>query len=136
MQIEMGILSAILIFSFTANADKCKAVKWPYSKNIQKVKVDDLRSIERTYLDSYLYYELSTPVDKRTAGLAKKLLIYLTKTELNESKVYFYSALLEASDVNTNSPKVLQLQDICDLYTKITRGPSSVKTKVKSRKTP
>lgn len=132
MQIIFTLFFIIFSQSYSFASD-CKAVQWPFSKNISNIQPLSFQAIPRDHLYKYLYFEISNPPAERVKGLAVKLFFYLKNTEQNEDKYQMIMALEWASDLMTQKPTIIPLSEICAIEDKINRGPSSSKEKPKSR---
>ncbi len=124
----------IMLLNSVSFANDCRAVHWPFSKEIKSLQPLSLQAIPRDHLYKYLYNELSSVPAQRVAGLASKIFYYLKNTELNEDKYQMLMALEWASDLNTPKPRVIPISEICSIEDKINREPSSTK-KVSRKKT-
>lgn len=131
MQIILGLV-LITIGAFGNNYE-CRAVQWPFSRQVAKINVPELSNQPRMFLYSYLYYELSRPPKERIEGLAKKLFHFLINTEPNEIRFNLLSALEYAADLNSQNPTVISISEICHLEEKAFRQPSSVEKKLPSK---
>lgn len=118
MQVIFKIL-IILILSLNVEAQVCKSTKWPFSKNIRNLKVEQMQLLPREHLYQYLYHEISSDPKKRVQGLASKLFFYLKNTEVNEDKYSMISALEWAADLDTPRQRIISLNEICSIENKI-----------------
>lgn len=124
----------LLTMSFFANADvNCRAVKWPYTSKKKAVSVLDLSAIKRSYLYNYLYFELSNPINRRHADLAKKIITYLKGNEHDEDRYNMILTLEWAADLDKSEPRVIPMSEICFMEEKISRDPAAVKSAKKKK---
>lgn len=108
-------------------ASDCKAVKWPFSKNIKDIQPLSYQALPRDHLYKYLYYELSSDPKVRVKELAARLFYYLKNSEQNEDKYQMIMALEWVADLKTQNPRIIPIEEICSMEDKIERGPSSTK---------
>ncbi|MFN3698552.1 MAG: hypothetical protein ACK4VO_14045 [Pseudobdellovibrio sp.] len=117
----------IIFFQSYSLASDCKAVKWPFSKNIKDVQPLSFQSIPRNHLYKYLYFEISNPTTIRVKGLASNLFFFLKNSEQNEDRYQMLQALEWAADLQTQTPRIIPISEICSMEDKINREPSSTK---------
>ena len=117
MQIIIGFFF-VLLLTTTTLANTCRAVQWPFSKEVKTIQPLSLQSISRAHVYSYLYFEIGSPAAKRIPGLAEKLFGYLKNTEINEAKFQLIQALEYAADLNTSHPRIIHINEICALLDK------------------
>lgn len=134
MQVIFILLFTILINSVTF-ASECRAVQWPFSKNVKNIQPASLQAIPRDHLYKYLYHELSVVESKRIPNLASKLFHYIKNTEQNDDKYQMIMAVEWASELNTTKPRVIPVSEICKMEVKINKDLSLVnKQSIKRKK--
>ena len=124
MQITFIFIMTFLFIQFS-QASECRAVQWPFSKEIKNVDVTSFQTVPRENLYKYLYRELSSAPRERINGLAAKLFFYLKSTEANEDKYQMVMALEWAAELQSPNPQIIPLSEICSMEDKINRQPSS-----------
>lgn len=111
----------------------CEAVRWPFKSAADEVKLKDLENVERPSLYSYLYFELTQKPQTRIPGLAKRLMFFLKNTELNNDRAMMLEAIEYAARIDSDTPNVFVIQDLCGIDRKAasTTSPTSSKSRKK-----
>jgi len=103
----------------TTAAIPCKAIAWPYSKNLTGVNEKTLAIVPRQNLYFYLFWELSQPGSQRVPNLSQKLFWYLKNSEPNAEKMNLVSALEYAYTDNSGKVNVIKEAELCGLWRKV-----------------
>ncbi len=105
----------------------CESHRWPFAQAVDQIKIQDLEKMDRVSLYSYLYFELSQPTQGRIKGLAKKLMFFLKNTELNNDRALMLEAVEFAAGLDSSSPNVLAIEELCRIDRKAASVPVPAK---------
>ena len=112
----MPIIILLLAFSFSSFALECKPKEMTLKpKQSREDKILELSSLPRDQVAQGLIYELTNPKFKKSPENGKLLAKFLINTEVNKDKRGFYKLLANLSDLDTESPTVLNLKEVCEI---------------------